>query len=132
MLGYRDADHAESSPDAERPVVTALACSLVGQRLDLTLVPGSRAARLYGAATAGEDYFCNYGVDPRYWPELEAAGLRVTARDSGDGDPRIVELPDHPYYVATLFVPQVGSRPTAPHPLIVGHVEAAAAHGIVG
>jgi CTP synthase (UTP-ammonia lyase) len=125
VLGYRDADHAESNPAATRAVCTALACSLVGQHLELVIEPASHARRLYGADAASEDYYCNYSVAPSYWPELEAAGVRVTARDRADGDPRVVELDDHPYFVATLFVPQARSSPGAPHPLIAGHVEAA-------
>jgi CTP synthase (UTP-ammonia lyase) len=128
VLGVEDADHEESSPEAEaeRLVVTALSCSLVGQQGAISLVPGSRSAALYGRAEVVEDYLCNYGVNPEYAAALEAGGLRVTGR-SADGEVRIVELPDHPFFLATLFIPQVRSTPEAPHPLVTGFVAAAGA-----
>jgi CTP synthase (UTP-ammonia lyase) len=119
-----DADHAETAPDADRLVVTALSCSLVGERHEVLLQPGSRTAELYGADRAEEDYFCNYGLSPEYRPAIESAGMPVTGWDA-DGEARIVELPSHPFFVATLFCFQTRSRPDAPHPLVVGLVEAA-------
>jgi len=108
-------------------VVTPLACSLVGTTQTVTLLPGTRAARLYGAATADEDYFCNYGVNPAYRSRLEAAGMTVSAVGD-DGEIRIVELPDHPFFLATLFLPQTRSTAAHPHPLLAGYAAATAAH----
>ena len=89
----------------------------------MTLVPGTRAARLYGVASAVEDYYCNYGVNRPYLSLLEAGGLCVSGIGEG-GEVRIVELPRHPFFVATLFLPQ--ARPTAagPHPLLQGYAAA--------
>lgn len=42
-----------------------------------------------------------------------------------DGEARVLEIPGHPFYVATLFVPQARSRPETPHPLVVGLLRAA-------
>ena len=52
VLGVPDADHAETSPDADRLVVTPLACSLVGQRQTVHLGPDSRVAQKYGSAVS--------------------------------------------------------------------------------
>jgi len=86
----------------------------------VTLRPRTRAAGLYGGADAAdENFYCNYGVNPDWACRLEDRGLRV----SGVGDAeemRIVELPEHPFFVATLFLPQARSSPAAPHPLLVG------------
>ncbi len=123
MLGFRDADHAETSPDAPRLVVTPLACSLVGQRQAVSVLPATRAAKLYGAAEAIEDYFCNYGVNPDYRQRLEAGGLRVSGVGT-EGEIRIVELSDHPFFVATLFLPQARSTASEPHPLLAGYAAA--------
>ena len=123
MLGYRDADHAETSPDAPRLVITPLACSLVGQQHPVTIVPGTRAAKLYGAMESIEDYYCNYGVNPDYVRQMEAAGLRVSGLGA-DGEVRIVEIPDHPFFLATLFLPQARSTASRPHPLLAGFAAA--------
>jgi CTP synthase (UTP-ammonia lyase) len=101
-------------------VVTALSCSLVGIEQPVTIVPGTRAAGLYGAAsTVVEDYYCGYGVNPGYQARLEAGGLVVSGRGA-EGEVRIVELPGHPFFMATLFLPQMRSAPGRPHPLLSG------------
>jgi len=92
----------------------------------VTILPGTRASALYGGATVvEEDYYCNYGINPDYRPRLEAAGLAVSAV-GGEGEIRIVELPAHPFFLATLFLPQTRSTPARPHPLLVGYAAAVA------
>jgi CTP synthase (UTP-ammonia lyase) len=108
-------------------VITALACSLVGQRQPVTLLPGTRAAKLYGAPGSIEDFYCNYGVNQDYRQALEERGMRVSGVGT-DGEIRIVELDHHPFFVATLFLPQVRSTDAMPHPLLVGYAAAVAAH----
>jgi CTP synthase (UTP-ammonia lyase) len=126
VLGYRDADHQETNPSGERLVVTALSCSLVGQRQRVTIRPGTRAAALYGIASAEEDFFCSYGVNPAWADRLTAAGLKVSG--TGDaGEMRIVELAEHPFFVPTLFLPQARSTASAPHPVLAGFAAAASA-----
>jgi CTP synthase (UTP-ammonia lyase) len=105
-------------------VVTALTCSLVGQTHAVRLEPGSLAARLYGRADAVEDYYCNYGLNPAYRARLEQAGLR-TSGVGDEGEVRLVELPGHPFFVATLFLPQSRSAAGTPHPLLAGWAAAA-------
>jgi len=87
---------------------------------------GTRAAALYGCGEAIEHYYCNYGVNPGYLPALEAGGLRVSGVGT-EGEARIVELPAHPFFLATLFLPQARSAPGRPHPVLAGF--AAAVHG---
>lgn len=89
----------------------------------MTVVPGTRAARLYGAPESIEDYYCNYGVNPDYVRQMEAGGLRVSGLGA-DGEVRIVEIPDHPFFLATLFLPQARSTASAPHPLLAGFAAA--------
>jgi CTP synthase (UTP-ammonia lyase) len=55
------------------------------------------------------------------------AGLQVTGTDQ-DGEPRILELPDRQFFMATLFVPQTSSTQDSPHPIIVSLIAAADAH----
>jgi CTP synthase (UTP-ammonia lyase) len=105
-------------------VVTALACSLVGIEQAVTVLPGTTAAALYGApGRVIEDYYCAYGVNPEYRTALEQGGLRVSGLGD-EGEVRIVELPGHPFYLATLFLPQTRSAPGRPHPLITGYADA--------
>jgi CTP synthase (UTP-ammonia lyase) len=92
----------------------------------VTLRARTRAAQLYGVSEATEDYYCNYGVNPDYHQRLNDGGLRVSGVGEA-GEIRIVELPDHPFFLATLFLPQTRSTPTAPHPLLVGYAAAVGA-----
>jgi CTP synthase (UTP-ammonia lyase) len=123
VLGLEDAQHAEYEPYASRLFVTPLTCEVAGRTMHVTLDP---ASRLYGgAASATEQYYCNFGLNPDYRERLDAAGFRITGVDA-DGDARVFELDDHPFYVATLFVPQMRSEPGRPHRVVTGFVAAAA------
>lgn len=126
VLRVEDADHGESSPNASHLAITALACSLVGQEHSVHLVSDSRAEALYGGTSPVESYYCNYGLNPEYRDRLHAAGFHVSGVDS-DGEPRIMELSDHPFYIGTLFVPQARSSREHPHPIIQGFISAAKA-----
>ena len=117
VLGFRDADHEESAPGAPTLAVTALSCSLVGQEHAVQLVEGSRARSFYGVGETVEDYYCNYGVNPEFVPLLEGSGLAVAGVDR-EGDVRVVELPDHPFFFGTLFLPQTRSTQERPHPIL--------------
>lgn len=88
------------------------------------LSPGSIAATVYARDAVEEDFFCNFGLNPEYRARLEAAGLRVTGVDT-DGEARVVELREHPFYVATLYCFQTRSAPGHPHPLVAGLIAAA-------
>jgi CTP synthase (UTP-ammonia lyase) len=124
VLGFDDAQHAEYDPSASRLFVAPLTCEVAGRTMQVTLDPVSR---LYGGATEVEEqYYCNFGLNPDYREQLDAAGFRITGVDA-DGDARVFELDDHPFYVATLFVPQMRSRPRRPHPVVTEFVAAAAA-----
>jgi CTP synthase (UTP-ammonia lyase) len=98
----------------------------VGQTHAVTVRSGTLAARLYGQAHALEDYYCNYGLNPDYIARLERGGLRVSGVGA-DGEVRIVELPGHPFFLGTLFLPQSRSTPAAPHPVLAGWAAAATA-----
>lgn len=124
VLGFLDAEHAEYDPYASNLFVTPLSCSLVGQTMAVCLTPNSLAARAYGETVVSEQYYCNFGINPAHEATLDAGGLRIIGRDEA-GEARIFTLPDHPFYVATLFVPQLTSRPGRPHPLIQAFIDAA-------
>lgn len=111
-------------------LITSLACSLVGQTQPVTIIPKTRTAVLYGVEEVTEGYYCNYGVNPEYRPQLEAGGM-VVSGVGAEGEVRIVELPTHPFFVATLFLPQARSTPKNPHPLLAGYAAAVVAHRVI-
>jgi CTP synthase (UTP-ammonia lyase) len=125
VLGFEDAQHAEYDPFASRLFVTPLSCSLAGRTMRVRLEPGSRAAEAYGALDAEERYYCNFGLNPQHQALIHSHGLRVAGTD-GDGEARVVEVPGHPFFVGTLFVPQTGSTAERPHPLVRAFLQAAA------
>jgi CTP synthase (UTP-ammonia lyase) len=124
VLGFVDAQHAEYDPYASRLVVTPLSCSLVGQTMTVHIDPGSCSFQAYGCDTVREQYYCNFGLNPAYRALLREGGLRFAGVDQ-EGEARIMELPSHPFFIATLFVPQMDSTPERPHPLIRAYVRAA-------
>jgi CTP synthase (UTP-ammonia lyase) len=124
VMGFAAATHAESDPDAACLFVTRLSCSLVGKTMDVAIAPASRAAAAYQADHASEQFYCNFGLNPQYRDELEKHGLRITGTDQ-DGEVRIVELPAHPFFIGTLFVPQARSTAANPHPLLIEFCRAA-------
>jgi len=123
VLGYTDAEHEESAPQAAGHVISRLACSLAGRTMTITLEPGSVLAQIYGENTVKEEYLCNFGVNPDYVDALRRGPLRVAASDA-EGAVRAVELPGHPFFIGTLFLPQHRSTATAPHPLITRFLNA--------
>ena len=127
VAGLHDADHAESRPNTPTPVIAPLACSLVGKSGPVFLDPTCRTASIYGRWRIVERYHCSYGMSPQYRGAIERAGLRVVGEDD-HGDVRVVELPGHPFFVATLFQPQLESSAGSPAPLVRALVDAAIHH----
>lgn len=124
VLGFADAQHAEYDPYASDLFITELSCSLAGQEMAVELSADSRAARFYERTETCEQYYCNFGLNPEHQRLLHDGGLRVVGVD-GDGEARVLELPDRRFFIATLFVPQLGSSPESPHPLITAYLRAA-------
>jgi CTP synthase (UTP-ammonia lyase) len=125
VMGMAEAAHPEYEPEAPVLFVTPLSCSLRGQTFEVRVEPGSRAGDAYGRAAAIERYYCDFGLNPAFSDRLAAAGLAITGTDT-TGEPRIVELATHPFFLGTLFVPQTSSSPAEPHPLVLAFVRAAA------
>lgn len=72
-----------------------------------------------------EIFACNYGLNESFAGEIRSKDLIVSAYDN-DGTVRMVELPSHPFFIATLFVPQVRSQAGNPHPLIEAYLKTTA------
>jgi CTP synthase (UTP-ammonia lyase) len=126
VLGYADAQHAEYDPYASNLFISALACSPAGREMHIKLAPGSTVATCYGDVQAVERYYCNFGVNSRVVPLLANGPMKIAGTDA-EGALRVLELPDHPFFVATLYVPQTRSRLGMPHPLVTSFVVAAMA-----
>jgi CTP synthase (UTP-ammonia lyase) len=122
VLGYKDAQHAEYDPYASNLFISSLTCSLAGKEMNLRFVPGSRVAEIYGALEVKEHYYCNFGVNPSVVQLLTKGPMQVVGSDS-EGEIRVLELPNHPFFVATLFVPQARSRADHPHPLVTAFIK---------
>jgi CTP synthase (UTP-ammonia lyase) len=130
-LAGLDARHAEAEPGAADPVIAPLACALHGQRRTVTPVAGTRLAALLGDAPFEGMHFCGFGLAPAAARALEAAGVTLAAH-APDAGVEALELPGHPFLMATLFQPQVGALAGAPlSPLIAGFVAAAHEHATI-
>ncbi|MFF5292498.1 CTP synthase C-terminal region-related (seleno)protein [Paractinoplanes globisporus] len=123
VCGLPEARHAENAGDnGADALITELSCSLVGHEGAIHLAAGSRIERLLGAARTVERYHCSYGVSPAYIDLLAAHGMVFSGHDDG-GDVRVAELPGHPFFLATLFQPELHTDGV--HPVIRGFAQAA-------
>lgn len=126
VLGWADADHAETAPDAARAVVVPLACSLVEVAEPVVFEAGTRIAAAYGLERIEEGYHCRYGLGPTFREAAFSDGaVRVGATD-GRGDVRAIELRDHPFFVATLFQPERAALRGDVPPLVRAFVQSVA------
>ncbi len=124
VLGYAEAEHAETNPDAAMPLIAPLSCSLVEANGTIKFKEDSLIRTIYGEDEAVEQYHCNYGVNVRYQKLLETGEMKITGVDV-EGEPRVVELAGHPFFVATLFQPERSALSGIVHPLIRSYLQAA-------
>ncbi len=89
------------------------------------LAAGSRAFEEYGTARISERHRHRYEFNNVYRQQFEAHGLAITGTSENGELVEIVELPDHPWFVAVQFHPEFKSKPTKAHPLFSGFVRAA-------
>jgi CTP synthase (UTP-ammonia lyase) len=127
VCGLTGVDHAENQPEATDLMIVPLACSLVGHEGAVQIAAGSLAEQVLGAERSLERYHCAYGINPAYLRVLRSRGLRFSGVDEA-GDMRIAELPDHPFFLATLFQPELAGDGTRPHPIIRALATAAVKH----
>lgn len=127
VLGFKDAQHAEYDPYASSLFISELACSLAGREMQLSFEPESRIAAIYGGLSAKEHYYCNFGVNPDCVEDLKRGSMKITGSDA-EGDIRVVELPEHPFFIGTLFVPRARSTNEGPHPLVTAFLAAVISH----
>lgn len=120
------ATHAESGGEGDDNAVAALACALYGEERLVTPVPGTRFAGWQAEPFVGM-HFCNYAPTAEAVVALEKAGVVVGAT-ADDAGAEVLEFPDHPFYVTSMFQPHIGALAGAPvHPLVRAFVSAVAA-----
>ena len=131
MLGIEDAAHAEYDPNAPSPLIAPVSCPVAGRpdgapklsgKLTIRLDPDSLAFRIYRQEHIEEEFFCNYELNPAFQAAIEAGRLRLVGLGER-GEARVAELPGHPFFLAALFLPQLSSSESAPHPLIMAYLE---------
>ncbi len=135
VVGLPYAHSSEFEPDTPDPVI-----DLMHDQREVTdkggtmrlgeyaakLLPGTRTRAAYGdQEIVYERHRHRYEVNNRYRERLESAGMVISGRSPNDRLVEFVELPDHPWFVATQAHPELKSRPNRPHPLFSGFVAAA-------
>jgi CTP synthase len=137
VCGLADADSTECAPETKTNLIYKLR-DLLGvddlggtMRLgsyECRLKPGSRAHALYGHDTISERHRHRYEFNCLYEKTLTDKGLEIVGRSLDGKFVEIIELPDHPWYIAVQFHPEFKSKPLKPHPLFAGFVEASNRH----
>ena len=124
VLKIDDAQHAEYDPYASKLVVNPLSCDLKGEPLQIEIIDAdSKVHSIYGTNQIREKYYCNFGLNPEYQNDFDQNGFRIVGSDEHQ-EARIVELDHHPFFIATLFVPQDNSTFENPHKLVTAFIEA--------
>jgi len=120
VLGLTDADHQKSNPKAALPLISPLTHGLAGVQARVRFMEGSHLRNAYGKPESVEEYHCSFGLNGRYRRLIESGPMCVSAVDD-QHDIRAVELDGHPFFVATLFQPEMSATP---NPLVGAFVKA--------
>ena len=135
VCGIDDSNSSEFAPECANPVVALLESQQGVQDMGGTmrlgayacrLRPGSKAAEIYGQPEISERHRHRYEVSNQYRDTLQAAGMRLAGLSPHGSLVEMIELAQHPHFVACQFHPELKSRPTRPHPLFSAFVAAAA------
>ena len=124
VLGFDKADNAEENPETEMPVISALSCKLIEKAESITLAPDSQVAAFYQSDKIEEDYHCSFGVNTDYLFIFDGSELCFTGHDKSSA-PKILELPNHRFFIGTAFQPERSALKKQVHPLITGFLQAA-------
>ena len=137
VCGIAEANSSEFSESTPDPVIALLDSQLqvttMGGTMRLGAYPcalaeGSRARAIYGTAEISERHRHRWEVNNAYRDLLTAEGLTISGTSPDGGLVEMIEITDHPWFVAGQFHPELKSRPTRPHPLFASFIEAAARH----
>lgn len=121
-LSYEKIEHRETEPNSSDPLFAELSCSLAGKDSNVFILPGTMASSIYEKVKVTERFFCQYGLSKSHIKKIESKDLKISATGK-NGEPRFIEHVSHPFFVGTLFVPQVQSETGVPHPIITAFVK---------
>ena len=134
VLGMKDAASIELNPDTTNPVIALLpeqdGVINIGGTLRLGAYPcvleeGSLAEKVYKKKEISERHRHRYEVNNDYRDALREGGMKISGISPDGRIVEMIELPDHPYFIATQAHPEFKSRPDDAHPLFKGLIEAA-------
>lgn len=134
VLGLEGANSAEINPDTKYPVIDILpekkSLTDLGGTLRLGEYPcklnkESKSYALYQSEMINERHRHRYEVNNDYRDKLTENGMLIAGTSPDDYIVEMIELPNHPWFVAGQFHPELKSRPNKPHPLFRGFVTAA-------
>ena len=137
VCGFNDAHSIELDPNTTHPVIALLpdqdGVEDIGGTLRLGSYPcvldkTSKAYELYGTEHIEERHRHRYEVNNDFRSALVEKGMKLCGISPDNRIIEMIELPDHPWFIATQAHPELKSRPNRPHPLFKGFVEAAIAH----
>jgi CTP synthase len=134
VVGWREANSSEFDAQSPQKVIDLMpdqsgitekggTMRLGAYRCELK--EGSLAARAYGRREIEERHRHRYEFNHKFAAQLQSRGLVLSGRCVGRELVEIIELPDHPWFLAVQFHPELKSRPHEPHPLFVDFVRAA-------
>lgn len=112
------------NPYAPNDYISALTCSLVGQTRHLSIKKKSRLYDIYGCHEVEEKYNCSFGINKAFQEALDNDGFHVVGIDEEE-EARILLLEAHPFYIISLFQPQLSSSYENPHPIIMEYLRSA-------
>lgn len=121
VSGFKNARHAEYSSDLDNQFISKMSCSLKGTKDSVILLNDSIVGRVYDSKEIEGNYFCSYGLNTDYKSIFEQSDFVISGYDT-ESAIRILELKNHPFFIATVFVPQVDSSFDKPNPLITEFV----------
>ncbi len=133
VLKLEDATSTEFDPTCKNPIIDLMAdqksVSNMGGTLRLgnyecTLVPNTLASKIYKEEKILERHRHRYEFNNKYKEQLEAKGMVFSGINEANNLVEIIELKDHPHFIASQFHPEFKSRPTRPHPLFDSFIKA--------
>ncbi|MCP4158536.1 MAG: hypothetical protein GY760_00560 [Deltaproteobacteria bacterium] len=120
-MKIENACHEDTGENGTK-IVSKLYCSLAGKSQEMEILSGTLAFKAYNKNTIVEKFQCNYGLNDKFQNDLNDGKLKITGVDK-DRNARVIEIPDHPFFLATLFLPQLNSDNNSPHPLIMSFIK---------
>lgn len=123
----KECPHPVISLQEEQQGIVDLGASMRLGSCAAVVSPGTKSHHLYGSELIHERHRHRYEFNPAYREQLENAGLTIAAVSEAEGLVEIIEIADHPFFVAAQFHPEFKSQPNKPHPIFAGFIKAALA-----